>query len=858
MKIQSRTLIAIVSLLACLPFSISAAPVTTARQELAADEGWKFFLGDPAGAEAPAFDDGSWRAVELPHDWSIESKPAKDNASSGGGGYFPGGIGWYRKTFHAPETWKGRRVSIEFDGVYRDATVYLNGQKLGMHPYGYTAFAFDLTPQLHDSGENVLAVRVDDSAQPDSRWYSGAGIYRHVRVVVTDPVHVAHWGVFAATTEADSSAAKVAIRTRVVNESTVSAAVSVETTLLDKAGNRAGNAQSNLSVAAGGNEETAQEVKVASPALWSPASPALYRAVTTIRSNGKVIDQVTTPFGIRTLVWSAEKGLLLNGQSIKLTGGSVHHDNGPLGAAAFDRAEERRVELLKAAGMNAVRTAHNPPSTAFLDACDRLGLLVLDEPFDVWQAHKVKYDYGSNFNDWWERDVSSMVLRDRNHPSVIIWGIGNEIPELEVDRGAMLAKQIAGLVRSLDTTRPLTLAFPGTTTSPTAQAVFSQLDITGYNYNILPTYQKDHEQLPSRMMLTTESWPTKAFPLWEISHDNAYILGDLTWTAMDYLGESGIGAWQYGTPEQAKAAQQVAGAMSGTGMIDQMFAGMANGVDVMAEMAKNPDPASKGIMAVLFHAYPWHGSACGDIDLTGFRKPQSYYRDIVWNGGDRVYATVRLPEPEGKKIIAIMWTTYPTLPSWSWPGEDGKDLEVEVYSGAEKVRLFLNDKLIGEKPTGREQQFKAVFAVPYAPGTLKAVGLRGDRVVAESKLTTAGPAAKLRVTADRSVLHAGGQDLSFVTVEAVDANGQPDLRADQEVRFEISGPGVIAAVGNGDGQDPDSYYGDRRKLYQGRALVVVRTSRQAGAIRLSAKSPGLREASVTIDSQSGKPEAQLQ
>jgi beta-galactosidase len=263
-------------------------------------------------------------------------------------------------------------------------------------------------------------------------------------------------------------------------------------------------------------------------------------------------------------------------------------------------------------------------------------------------------------------------------------------------------------------------------------------------------------------------------------------------------------------------------------------------------------------MAVLFHAYPWHGSACGDIDLTGFRKPQSYYRDIVWNGGDRVYATVRLPEPEGKKIIAIMWTTYPTLPSWSWPGEDGKDLEVEVYSGAEKVRLFLNDKLIGEKPTGREQQFKATFAVPYAPGTLKAVGLRGDRVVAESKLTTAGPAAKLRVTADRSALHAGGQDLSFVTVEAVDANGQPDLRADQEVRFEISGPGVIAAVGNGDGQDPDSYYGDRRKLYQGRALVVVRTSRQAGAIRLTAKSPGLSDASVTIDSQSGKPETQLQ
>jgi beta-galactosidase len=299
--------------------------------------------------------------------------------------------------------------------------------------------------------------------------------------------------------------------------------------------------------------------------------------------------------------------------------------------------------------------------------------------------------------------------------------------------------------------------------------------------------------------------------------------------------------------------------MSGTAMIDQMFTGMANGIDVMAEMAKNnSDPAAKGMMAVLFRGYPWHGSACGDIDLTGFRKPQSYYRDILWNGGDRVYATVRQPAPEGKKIIAIMWATYPTVPGWTWPGEEGKDLEVEVYSGAEKVRLFLNDKLIGEKPTGREQEFKAVFAVPYASGTLKAVGLRGDRVVAESELMTTGPAAKLRLTADRSMVQAGGQDLSFVTVEAVDANGRPDLRADQEIQFAISGPGVIAAVGNGDAQDPESYHGNRRKLYQGRAQVVIRTSKQAGAIKLTAQGSGLSDGSVTIESHSAQSQAQLQ
>ena len=860
MKGNIRVLTILAALLAWfLPVSASAASPDSRRQMLAADAGWKFFLGDPGGAEAPSFSDASWRAVDLPHDWSIESKPDRDNPSGSGGGFFPNGIGWYRKSFHGSFDWKGKRVSVEFDGVYRDATVYLNGHKLGTHPYGYTAFTFDLTPGLNYSGVNVLAVRVDNSAQPNSRWYSGSGIYRHVRVVVTDPTHVAHWGVFVTTPEATSASAKVSVRTRVANESSGAASVTIETTLLDKTGNKVGGAQSKLTLGAGKEDEAAQEIAVANPALWSPESPTLYRAVSTVRRDGKVIDQVTTPFGIRTLVWSAEKGLLLNGKSIKLNGGSVHHDNGPLGAAGFDRAEERKVELLKAAGMNAVRTAHNPPSTAFLDACDRLGLLVLDEPFDVWEAHKVKFDYGSDFDGSWKQDVSSMVRRDRNHPSIVIWGIGNEIPELEVDRGAALGKQIIEQVRALDNTRPLTLAFPGTTTKPTAQAVFSQLDIAGYNYNILSTYQKDHEQLPSRMMLTTESWPAKAFPLWEVSHDNPYILGDLTWTAMDYLGESGIGAWQYGTPEQAKMAEGMAGMMAGTAMIDQLFTGMANGKDVMADMAKNTsDPSAKAMMELFFHPYPWHAAVCGDLDLTGYRKPQSYYRDIVWNGGDRVYATVRLPEPEGKKIIAIMWATYPTVPSWTWPGQEGKDLEVEVYSGAEKVQLFLNDKLIGEKPTGRGQEFKAVFFVPYAPGALKAVALRGDHAVAESVLTTTGEATKLRLTPDRTVLRADGEDLSFVTVEAVDADGSPQLRAAQEIQFQISGPGAIAAVGNGDAQDPDSYHSDRRKLYQGRALVVIRSSKQTGPITLTVKGSGLGDGSLTIDTRAPQPHPELQ
>ena len=847
-----------IALLSLVSLSMKAAEAHGPRQVLPADSGWKFMLGDPSGAEAPEFADGGWRTVDLPHDWSIEGRPDANNPSGAGGGFFPAGVGWYRKTFSARADWHDKQVSVEFDGVYRDATVYLNGHKLGTHPYGYTSFSFDLTPDLSFTGTNVLAVRVDNSAQPNSRWYSGSGIYRHVRVVVTDRTHVAHWGVFVTTPRASDDAATVAIQTRVENESSMPATVTVETTLYDRSGHEAGKSESALTIAAGTEMEAAQTITVAKPALWSTASPVMYRAVSRIREGGKVLDEVETPFGIRSLSWSAERGLLLNGEPVKLTGGSVHHDNGPLGAAAFDRAEERRVELLKAAGYNAVRTAHNPPSPAFLDACDRLGLLVLDEPFDTWKANKVKFDYGSNFDQWWKRDISAMVLRDRNHPSIVIWGIGNEIPELEVERGGAMGKQLADQVRSLDMTRPLTLAFPGTTTTPNAEAVFSQLDITGYNYNLIPTWAADHQQLPKRIMLTTESLPTKSFPLWQISHDNAFVIGDLTWTAMDYLGESGIGAWSYGTPAEAQMAQQVMGGMMNSPMIDKMFLGMANGMDVMAAMAQGPpDPAAKAAMAVMFHGYPWHAAACGDLDLTGYRKPQSYYRDILWNGGDRVYATVRLPEPEGKKIIAVGWATYPTLPTWTWPGQEGKELQVEVYSGAEKVRLFLNGKLIGEQPTGREQEFKATFSVPYAPGTLKAVGMRGDKAVAESELTTAGKATGLRVTADRSVAQADGQDLSFLTVEAVDAEGRLEPHADQEVQFSVSGPGVIAAVGNGDGQDSDSYQGDRRKLFQGRALVVVRTTRQSGPISVTAKAPGLSDGSALIQAKETKQREEL-
>lgn len=848
----TRLLLAVLGSILLPAAVLRAAPPSSPRMVLDADTNWHFFLGDPTEAEKQTFSDAAWRTVTLPHDWSIEGNTDEKNPTGSGGGYFPAGIGWYRKSFTAPPEWKDKQVSIEFEGVAANATVYLNGEKLGIHPYAYTSFRFDLTPHLKIAARNVLAVRVDNSLQPASRWYTGAGIYRHVRVIATNPVHVAPWGVFVSTPEATDTQAKVQVRTQLQNDSGAAADITLRTTLLSSSGEALGKEESKVHLESKAHADTPQLVLLKNPKLWSPQSPTLYRAVTEILSGERVLDRVETTFGVRTLSWSVDKGLLLNGKSIKLVGGSVHHDNGPLGAAAFDRAEERRVELLKAAGFNAVRTAHNPPSPAFLDACDRLGLLVLDEPFDVWTIKKAKYDYARFFNDWWQQDIDSMVLRDRNHPAIIFWGIGNEIPEVWMKEGAPLARQLAARVRSLDTTRPLTQAFPGATFGPNPDAAISQVDIAGYNYNLGANGGKDHERVPSRIMMTTESVPASAFEQWQLAHDHSYMLGEFVWTAMDYLGESGIGSWSYATPEQAEKAtfaQQMMKQMMGN-----MGADGKNPFEAFEQQANaKPDPT----MAFLFPGYPWHAANSGDLDLTGFRKPISYYRDILWNGGERVYATVRFPEPEGKKIVAIGWSMYPSLPSWTWPGQEGKNLEVEVYSGTEKVRLYLNDKLIGEKPTTKEQESKTVFSVPYAPGTLKVVGLNGDREVAHTVLQTAGAPAKLRLTADRKTIQADGEDLSFITIEALDSEGRLILSADQEVHFTIDGPGTILAVGNGDAASKESYQGNQRALFRGRALVVIRSSRDPGVIHLRANTDKLGSSEITINASASQPRSEL-
>ena len=822
----------VLTFLLCLSAMAAEMPAAH-RQQITVDFGWKFSIGDPAGAQELTFDDKSWRTVSVPHDWSIEGTPNPKNVAGSGGGYFPAGIGWYRKSFDAPNAWKGKKISVEFDGIYMNATVYLNGHALGTHPNGYTSFAFDLSPYLALGKENVLAARVDNSEQPNSRWYSGSGIYRHVRMVVTDPIHIAHWGVFVTTPEVSATHAKVVLHARVANELTKATDVALETTIIAPSEIQAGDARSSMRLTAMHDADLEQSVSVPNPELWSPEAPRLYRAVTRVVQRGKVVDEVSTTFGIRSLAWSTARGFELNGKPIKLHGGSVHHDNGPLGAAAFDRAEERKVELLKAAGNNAVRTAHNPPSPAFLNACDRLGLLVLEDSFDVWTRPKVKYDYARFFNDWWQRDLDSMVLRDRNHPSVVMWGIGNEIPEAWTPEGAPIAKKLSNEIRSLDSTRPTTEAFPGATYIPDTDAVFTQVDIGGYNYNLAANEAKDHARVPSRIMMTTESFPSDAFEQWRLVHDNPYIIGEFIWTSMDYLGESGIGAWGEGTPKQATQAEQM-------NRFVRVF------TTKMGENGKSPFSGSAPAPNPLFPGYPWFGSYCGDLDITGFRKSESFYRDIIWNGGGRVYAAVRLPDPEGKKIFAIGWSVYPTIASWTWAGHEGKDMQVEVYSGTESVRLYLNDKLVGEAPTGRDQQFAALFTVPYAPGSLRVEGVRGGRVVAHTALTTVGDSTSLRLTPDRSIIDSDGQDLSFVNIEAIDAAGHFQPSSEQQVEFTITGPGVIAGIGNGDTKDLEQYQANHRALFNGRALVVIRSLRNQGMIKLTAKAVGMGETSVNV------------
>ncbi len=773
-------------------------------ERIGLDRDWRFLKGRASGAQQSDFDDSAWRRLDVPHDWSIEDlAPGRGPVDpcavgSHSTGYTVGGTAWYRKHFTIDRLHANRRIHLHFDGVYMNADVWINGVHLGNHPYGYTAFWYDVTPHVRFDRANVVAVEVKNEGA-NSRWYSGSGIYRSVWLQVTDPVHIEHWGPAVTTPEVSATSALVRVRTKVLNESDRPRAVTLRDCILTPNGTVVAEKTADVTLSNGDSHRFDQALTVSHPSLWSTESPALYTLSQEVKADNDVLDSRRTSFGIRSIAVDAEHGFRLNGRAVLLQGMCMHHDNYMLGAAAYERAEARRVEIAKAAGYNAIRCAHNPPSAAFLDACDRLGMLVIDEAFDQWTRRKNRQDYHLYFDEWWRRDLESMVLRDRNHPSVIMWSIGNEVPEQRSRRGAEIAALLTTHIKSLDDTRPVTIG--ANMAGTVGDALFAHLDVVGYNYQ-LADYASDHERVPNRVMYGSETFAREAFDYWVPVEDHPHVIGSFVWTGWDYLGEASIG-WCGPTQNWSSLGP-----------------------------------------------YPWHLAYCGEIDACGFKRPAAFYRDVLWRTGDnQICAFVRSPVPSLPDYDSNhkqLWA-YPDIhPHWTWPGCDGRELEVVVYCAGDQAELFLNGTSLGKKPTSRDNKYTATWQVPYAPGELRAVGYSDGQADCEWVLKTVGPPARLRLSADRTTIQADGQDLSYVTVEVLDAQGVRVPQAENLIRFDVQGHGVLAGVGNGRPYGTESFQNPQRTAFEGRTLGVLKSTIEPGAIRLTATSDGLRSDAIVV------------
>jgi len=782
-------------------------PPVSNRVRTSIDFNWKFFKGNIKGAENVSFNDASWRDVKLPHDWSIEGPFSKNNPSGGEGGYLPGGIGWYRKHFNLPEEDKGKKVFIEFDGVYMNSKVWINNVYLGNHPYGYTSFSYDLTPYLnYGDKENILAVKVDNSKQPNSRWYSGSGIYRHVWLVTTDKLHIAHWGTYITTPEVSKKSATIEIKTRVKNEYDVLKKVVLITSIVDKNDRELKEVKTAHDIPGNGECEFVQSCKIRSPNLWSPDNPYLYRVYTKIEETEEVVDNYKTPMGIREFYFDANKGFFLNGENIKIKGTCNHHDCGLLGAACPDRANERKVEIMREMGCNAIRMSHNPPSPELLDYCDKYGILVMDEAFDEWKRGKLRYGYHEYFDKWATEDLKSMIYRDRNHPSIILWSVGNEIPEQGRPEGVEILKKLVEVVHKEDPTRPVTSAcnyIQGANKTGFA----GLLDVVGYNYSER-FYEEDHKKYPERKIIATETvnypyqpgnaFPYRSYSQWLKAQKSEYVIGEFLWTGFDYLGESGIG-------EDAR---------------------------------KGPNPWEE------CPKWPCRSALCGFLDLCGFKKPGYYFRRSLWSDTPMVYLVAQNAK-DAKNIKLVPFWGWPEVAShWNWKEDT---IFVHCYTNCESVELLLNGKSLGSKELSPSRPF-LMWKVHYEPGELKAVGKRNDKGICTHELYTAGKPAKIVLTPDRESIVADGQDISFITVNILDNKGTIAPRAKNLITFNISGEGEIIGVGSGDSRSHEDYKSNKRKAYNGKCLVIIQSKRNPGQILLTATSPGLSSDSITVNS----------
>ena len=784
-------------ILAAAAASFLAVPAM-ARESRLLNDGWTFSLIPDSGSQVMPFT----KTVDLPHDWSIELPFDGKATAHNEGGFVIRGKGTYEKKIDlTAKDLADSKYSLLFEGVYERWTLKVNGKEVGFRPYGYSSVIYDVTPYLH-AGENTIEVEVDSSHGRSGRWYTGSGIYRHVRLIKTGEVAIAPWSLFISTKEVTPSKAVVRYSFDVDGTKDVQD-YNARISITDPSGHEV----KTIDLPMGGFKMSVKgTTEIQDPKLWSPDSPSLYTMNVTLLHDGKVLDNVSEKFGIRTVSYSASEGFKLNGEPILLNGACVHHDNGLLGAASYDAAEARKVRLMKEAGFNAIRTSHNPPSPGFLDECDRQGILVIDEAFDGWRDQKNADDYHLWIDEWGVKDVGDMVRRDRNHPSIIAWSIGNEVIERKHIGVITTARSFADECRRLDPTRPVTEALCAWDRDweiydPHAEV----LDIVGYNYMIHKS-ESDHERCPERVMWQTESYPRDAASNWHKVKENPYVIGDFVWTGLDYLGESGLGRYFY--------------------------KGETEGEQWMA------------------YQWPWHGSYCGDVDITGWRKPVSHYRDMLYNGDDeKLYMAVREPDGYYGEVRTTMWSVWPTWESWNWKGHEGKSIEVEVQSRYPKVRLYLNDQLIGEKEAGEANDCLAVFDVEYSPGTLKAVGVDASGQEIETvTLSTAGEPAAIRLTPDKTSFTADNQDLVYVIAEVVDADGRVVPDAEFPVEFSISGNAMLKAAGNANLKDTDPYFDSSATTWKGRAMAIVKSTDRKGNATLKANAKGLKPASVKLTS----------
>lgn len=777
---------------------------------------WRFYRGSAQNAQQPVYDDAAWRSVNLPHDWSIEFLPNQEpdkvvgpfsRESIGGAatGQTVGGEGWYRKDFVIDTKDADKRHELYFEGIYNQAEIWVNGQRAYFNAYGYSTFRVDITPYCLPAGQkNVVAVRVLNEGQ-NSRWYTGSGIYRHVWLIRTEPSFIDDWGTFIHTKSIDDNKASVSLSTTIVNGDVQDKAYTLKIRLLSPNGKQVAFTSNQLDIAAKDTAEATMDLVVKNPLLWSVDDPQLYKICVEMLDKDKKMDEFVRPFGIRTIRFSVDKGFELNGVQMKLKGGCVHHDNGLLGAASFDRAEERKIKLLKQQGFNAVRVSHNPMSEGFMDACDRLGMLVINEAFDQWENQKNPHDYHLYFKEWSAKDIRALILRDRNRPSVIMWSIGNEIRERIAEKGKKTAEYLRNEVLKYDTTRPITAGVnkywnkERTAMIPLDNA-FYHLDIAGYNY-MWRFYEEEAARFPERIMYGSESVAMEAAQNWDKVEKYNYVLGDFVWTAVDYLGESGIG----------------------------------NSIEV--------DPEEN---VHQFMQWPWFNGWCGDLDLIGTKKPQSYYRDVVWRQRP-ISMAVERPIADGKIRKVSFWGWTDELLSWTFPGMENKKMTVNVYTRAPKVRLYLNSELIAEDTTST--LYKARFAVPYQAGELRAVEVIDGKEQNAVRLVTTGPAYQVRLVADRTKLTADGQDLAFVKVQLVDAKGNLVLDSDRKVQLDLDGKEIVVeGVGSASPTDMASFGSMNPKLFRGEAMVILRPGLQQGNVRLSVSTAGLKGDSINISS----------